>query len=113
MDRRKGATKLYETVTDRKTYDAELMEFYRMVRDLRRQYKYTDTRTNIGHVIAAEFDNCYSLETSIKLMVHPSLEALKRTDDIVNQGQISGYGAPVQFTCDSKCLSDTFPGVGI
>lgn len=101
----------------RKTYDPELVAFYNMVKSLRAQYVHSDTGTNVGHVVAAEFSNMYSEETSIKLLVHPSVACLKRfataasqrpnssgssTDsDGIEKGQIDGYGPPVAFTCDS------------
>lgn len=100
------------------------MAFYNMVRRVRLQYKYDDLRTNIGHVMACEFDNLYQENISIKLLVHPALECLNR--EAVNRysvrsstsssldgsalgtdkGQIDGYGPPVVFTCDSKYFID-------
>lgn len=118
LDRRKVSTKLYENVIIRKKYDPELVAFYNMAKNLRQQYKYNDTRTNLGYVTAAEFNNLCPEGTSIKLLVHPALECL--SSDIGNnrlsrshseasslnngKGQHFGYGPPVPFTCDSKLM---------
>lgn len=133
LDRRKRLkTKLYENVQTKKKYDKELIAFYNMVKELRNQYKHDDTKSNIGHVVAAEFDNQYSEGTSIKLLVYPSVQCLPRQfvndyylesqlNDIggndcgagnggvldVNaknnlNSQFEGYGKPVAFTCDSE-----------
>lgn len=128
---RKIATKLYENVIVNKTYDAELVAFYTMVKEIRSQYPYDDETTNVGHVIASEFNYNYPENSSIKVMVHPLLNpsnnssTLKRTYDSeangtvgdrssnssnesvslnVQKGQIEGYGPPVVFTCDSEYL---------
>lgn len=116
LDRRKVSTKLYENVIIRKKYDPELVAFFNMAKNLRQQYKYNDSTTNLGFVTAAEFINLCPEGTSIKLLVHPALECL--TSDIGNnrlsrssseasslnngKGQHMGYGPPVPFTCDSK-----------
>lgn len=109
----------------RKTYDPELVAFYNMVKVLRAQYVHTDTATNVGHVVAAEFSNLYPEETSIKLLVHPSIACLKSfvtaaaaaarpnsgpssNVDGIEKGQIDGYGPPVVFTCDSKFISKNY-----
>lgn len=73
VDRRKVPAKLYENVIANRTYDAELMAFFNMVKCIRSQYKYTDERTNVGHVVASEFNNHYPDGTEIKLIVHPLL----------------------------------------
>ncbi|KAM7355935.1 phosphatidylinositol-4-phosphate 3-kinase catalytic subunit Pi3K68D isoform 2-T2 [Cochliomyia hominivorax] len=102
LDRRKTSTRLYEIVTDQRTVDLELLDFYYMVKDLRQHYPYDDENTNVGHIIASEFNYHYPLETSIKILVHPSLNALFPDSEAAspNKGQYKGYGAPVQFTCD-------------
>lgn len=73
VDRRKVPAKLYENVIENRTYDTELMAFFNMVKSIRAQYKYTDERTNVGHIVACEFDNHYPDGTEIKLIVHPLL----------------------------------------
>ncbi|XP_055624322.1 phosphatidylinositol 4-phosphate 3-kinase C2 domain-containing subunit beta isoform X2 [Toxorhynchites rutilus septentrionalis] len=98
-DRRSAPTKLYENVVVRKSYDKELIAFYTMVKQLRAQYRYDQPDTNVGHVVASEFDNHYPEGTSIKLLVHPSLECFTSYDS-QNKGQIDGYGPPIPFTCD-------------
>lgn len=102
IDRRRVERKLYENVVLQKTYDAELVAFYEMVKRVRSEFRCTDQRTNPGHVIACEFNNHYPEGTEIKLIVHPAL-----ADDAaaagVERGQIDRYGPPVTFTCDSKC----------
>ncbi|XP_055692342.1 phosphatidylinositol 4-phosphate 3-kinase C2 domain-containing subunit alpha isoform X1 [Lutzomyia longipalpis] len=117
VDRRKYPTKLYENVVIRKSYDGELMAFYRMVLDVRMRYKHTESETNVGHIVASEFASPYAESTSIKILVHPALEtmdqeALRRAIErnrvssiegsALNngKGQIEGYGPPVVFTCD-------------
>ncbi|CAD7005638.1 unnamed protein product [Ceratitis capitata] len=103
LDRRKtNGTRLYEVVTDRRTVDSELLEFFFMVKELRMRYLYNDTQTNPGHVIASEFNYHYPLETSIKILVHPALKALLPSAEMAarTQGQVKGYGVPVVFTCD-------------
>lgn len=73
VDRRKVPAKLYENVIENRTYDTELMAFFNMVKRIRAQYKYTDERTNVGHIVASEFNNHYPDSTEIKLIVHPLL----------------------------------------
>lgn len=68
-----------------------------MVKELRGQYHYDDEVTNIGHVLAVEFDSQYPQGTSIKLLVYPELAALASSSC---QGTLEGYGQPVAFTCD-------------
>ncbi|XP_054734879.1 phosphatidylinositol 4-phosphate 3-kinase C2 domain-containing subunit beta [Anastrepha obliqua] len=102
LDRRKTfGTRLYEVVTEQRTVDPELLEFFFMVKELRMRYLYNDAQTNPGHVIASEFNYHYPLETSIKILVHPTLKALMpHTEMARTQGQVKGYGVPVVFTCD-------------
>lgn len=108
--------KLYENVILRKAYDPELMAFYQMVLNVRNEFKYTDTETNRGHVVAQEFSVPHAnADMSIKVIVHPARDAL--TPDMQSiytletpsvyegitlsssgQGQIPGYGPPVTFT---------------
>lgn len=99
---------------------------------VRSQFKYNDETTNVGHIVAAEYNNHYPEGTEIKLLVHPllpggtvnhTITATNRNSagdsgnemtasDVVNEqnglnnqkGQIEGYGPPVVFTCDSKSL---------
>lgn len=81
-----------------------------MVKQLRGKYVAADTTTNVGHIVAAEFYTKYPPETSIKLLVHPSLECLNggatmaeaAAGQATERGQVAGYGVPVAFTCDSK-----------
>lgn len=97
------------------------------VKRVRSQFKYDDEHTNIGHIVAAEYNNHYPEGTEIKLLVHPLLpggtvnhvtnrnsandsgiemsatDVMNEQTAINNQkGQIEGYGPPVVFTCDSK-----------
>ncbi|XP_059622925.1 phosphatidylinositol 4-phosphate 3-kinase C2 domain-containing subunit beta [Phlebotomus argentipes] len=116
-DRRKYPTKLYENVVIRKCYDGELMSFYRMILDIRNRYKHGDLESNVGHIVASEFESSYSESTSIKILVHPALEAVDQMALMRNiernrvssiegtalnssKGQIPGYGPPIVFTCD-------------
>lgn len=90
---------------------------------MRSQFKYNDELTNVGHVVAAEYNNHYPEGTEIKLLVHPlvkggsasytnrnsagdsgiDMSAASDQNGINNEkGQIEGYGPPVVFTCDSK-----------
>lgn len=104
LDRRKTCARLYELISEKPSEDAELLEFYHMVRDLRASYNYTDSKTNVGHVIAAEFNYHYMMDTSIKVIVHPAVNTLQ-SHAMMNSlagEQVKGYGAPVTFTCDSK-----------
>lgn len=121
LDRRKVSTKLYENVIIRKKYDPELVAFYNMAKNLRQQYKYNDSTTNLGYVTAAEFNNLCPEGTSIKLLVHPAFECLisnsgnnrlsrssSEASSLNNgKGSFEGYGPPVPFTCDStfKCFN--------
>ncbi|XP_055528495.1 phosphatidylinositol 4-phosphate 3-kinase C2 domain-containing subunit beta [Wyeomyia smithii] len=99
VERQSAPTKLYENVVVRKSYDKELIAFYNMVKQLRAQYHYDEPQTNVGHVVASEFNNSYPQGTSIKLLVHPSLDCFSSYDS-ENKGQIDGYGPPIPFTCD-------------
>ncbi|XP_053679489.1 phosphatidylinositol 4-phosphate 3-kinase C2 domain-containing subunit beta [Anopheles nili] len=96
--RRAMPYKLYENVVVAKTCDKELVAFYTMVKQLRDQYHFEDEGTNVGHIVAAEFDNRYQEGTSIKLLVHPALDCFSEGDQ--TKGQIDGYGPPIPFTCD-------------
>lgn len=106
LDRRKTTNKLYEIVTDQRTQDLELMEFYFMVKELRSQYHYNDETTNMGHIIASEFNYHYSDAQSLKVIVHPMLTAFQEDCEtpVVKSGQIKGYGTPIVFTCDSMSI---------
>lgn len=103
-DTRRIASKLYQDVVLKRTYSKEMLAFYEMVRELRSQYHFDDEKTNIGHVLAAQFVSLYPEGTSIKLMVYPELSALTRFASGTNatniQGTLAGYGQPVAFTCD-------------
>ncbi|XP_058466396.1 phosphatidylinositol 4-phosphate 3-kinase C2 domain-containing subunit beta [Malaya genurostris] len=99
VERPSFPTKLYENVVIRKSYDKELIAFYNMVKQVRAQYRYDQPQTNVGHVVASEFDNHYPEGTSIKMLVHPSLDCFQSYDSS-NKGQIDGYGPPIPFTCD-------------
>lgn len=93
------------------------------VKRVRTKFKYDDISTNVGHIVAAEHNNYYPNATEIKLLVHPlltgAMSAELRENNSKNSndpndtttsnnlssedpGQISGYGPPVVFTCDSK-----------
>ncbi|XP_030373429.1 phosphatidylinositol 4-phosphate 3-kinase C2 domain-containing subunit beta [Scaptodrosophila lebanonensis] len=102
LDRRKTCTRLYELISEQRTDDPELLEFYHMVREVRAHYLFDDLDTNTGHVIAAEFNYHYMLDTSIKIIVHPALNALQphAARDSAAGEQFKGYGTPVTFTCD-------------
>ncbi|KAH8370988.1 hypothetical protein KR093_005859 [Drosophila rubida] len=104
LDRRKTCTRLYELISEQRTDDAELLEFYNMVRELRGSYPYENETTNVGHVIAAEFNYHYMMDTSIKVIVHPAVNTLQShamANSLAGE-QFKGYGTPVTFTCDSK-----------
>ncbi|XP_055854096.1 phosphatidylinositol 4-phosphate 3-kinase C2 domain-containing subunit beta isoform X2 [Episyrphus balteatus] len=100
LDRRKNFTKLYEMVTDSKAHDPELLEFYYMVKDLRSKYRYDDVATNVGHIVASEFNFFYPLEQSIKILVYPALNGLQKDCEASKKGPIEGYGSPIVFTSD-------------
>lgn len=102
------------------------------VKSVRSKFKYNDELTNVGHIVAAEYNNHYPDGTEIKLLVHPlvkggSVNQMNNNNNrnsagdsgiemsmadvslaadingINNQkGQIEGYGPPVVFTCDSE-----------
>lgn len=99
------------------------------MKNVRSKFKFNDESTNVGHIVAAEYDNHYPEGTEIKLLVHPYLNPSKNlinrnsTSDsgietsmsdltiesnVFNnqKGLIEGYGPPVAFTCDSK-LNDS------
>ncbi|XP_053661051.1 phosphatidylinositol 4-phosphate 3-kinase C2 domain-containing subunit beta [Anopheles marshallii] len=98
IERRTTPYKLYENVVIAKSYDKELIAFYNMVKQLRTQYRNDDQTTNVGHIVAAEFESRYVEGTSIKLLVHPALDCFAGGDQ--TKGQIDGYGPPIPFTCD-------------
>ena len=104
LDRRKTYSRLNDVIMERRTVDPELLEFFFMVKDLRARYLYDDDITNVGHIIASEFNYYYPPATSIKICVHPSLQAFlpSAQSASVGKGQVQGYAAPVVFTCDSK-----------
>ncbi|XP_052862367.1 phosphatidylinositol 4-phosphate 3-kinase C2 domain-containing subunit alpha [Anopheles cruzii] len=101
-ERRTTPYKLYENVVVSKSYDKELLAFYNSVKQLRGQFHHDDPQTNVGHVVAAEFENRYPEGTSIKLLVHPALDCFVTGGQQPQQpkGQIEGYGVPIPFTCD-------------
>ncbi|KAH8322857.1 hypothetical protein KR059_009178 [Drosophila kikkawai] len=102
LDRRKTCTRLYELISDQRTDDAELLEFYHMVKELRARYPHDDAPSNVGHVVAAEFNYHYIMDTSIKVIVHPALNTLQPHILAASMAkeQVKGYGTPVTFTCD-------------
>jgi len=110
LDRRKTCTRLYELISDQRTDDPELLEFYHMVKEVRARYPHDDAPTNVGHVVAAEFNYHYMMDTSIKVIVHPALNTLQSTVLAASMGkeQVKGYGMPVTFTCDSKYNTKMF-----
>lgn len=94
------------------------------MKNVRSNFKFNDESTNVGHIVAAEYDNHYPEGTEIKLLVHPYLNQTKNpmnrnsasdsgietsmsdltieANGLNNQkGSIEGYGPPVAFTCDS------------
>lgn len=100
---------------------------------VRSQFKYNDEQTNVGHIVAAEYNNYYQKGTEIKVLVHPlvkgssigglitanrnsasdsgiemSTAEISADQNGINneKGQIEGYGPPVVFTCDSKQSND-------
>lgn len=72
------------------------------------KYKYDDEFSNVGHIVAAEFDSKYLTETSIKLIVYPSNDCFKKhTPQRFNDNEstlMDLYAAPITFTCDGMCL---------
>lgn len=98
---------------------------------VRSQFKHNDEQTNVGHIVAAEYNNFYAEGTEIKVLIHPLVKGTS-IGGLINQtinrnsggdsgiemsmadtsadhngintekGQIEGYGPPVVFTCDSK-----------
>lgn len=106
LDRRKTCTRLYEVISEQRSDDPELLEFYNMVKQLRARYPHDDAPTNVGHVVATEFDYHYMMNTSIKVIVHPALNTLQphALSASMAKEQVKGYGMPVTFTCDSKYI---------
>ncbi|EDV39394.1 uncharacterized protein Dana_GF24513, isoform E [Drosophila ananassae] len=102
LDRRKTCTRLYEVISEQRSDDPELLEFYHMVKQLRARYPHDDAPTNVGHVVATEFDYHYMMNTSIKVIVHPALNTLQphALSASMAKEQVKGYGMPVTFTCD-------------
>ncbi|XP_017863725.1 PREDICTED: phosphatidylinositol 4-phosphate 3-kinase C2 domain-containing subunit alpha [Drosophila arizonae] len=102
LDRRKNFTRLYQLISEQRSDDTELLEFYHMVRELRASYKHDDKKTNVGHIIAAEFNYHYMMDTSIKVIVHPAVNTLQphALSSSLAGEQVKGYGTPVTFTCD-------------
>lgn len=77
-----------------------------MVVDIRSKFRWNDSTTNIGHIVASEKFYFYPENTSIKLLVHPA-NILYRSDmksnennRILMETQIEGYKPPIVFTCD-------------
>lgn len=100
------SNKLYENVILKKSFDKDLIAFYTMVKELRSKYLYNDEVSNIGHIVAAQFDNKYMSETSIKLLVFPSNECFTKqgskrlTEKTVDINWLEDYVNPIIFTCD-------------
>uniref|UniRef100_A0A2M4CHI5 Putative phosphatidylinositol 3-kinase vps34 involved in signal transduction n=1 Tax=Anopheles darlingi TaxID=43151 RepID=A0A2M4CHI5_ANODA len=100
-ERRTTPYKLYENVVISKSYDKELIAFYNAVKQLRGRFHHNDAQTNVGHVVAAVFENRYPQGTSIKLLVHPSLDCFPGgRHEQPQKGQLDGYSVPIPFTCD-------------
>uniref|UniRef100_A0A2M4A4P5 Putative phosphatidylinositol 3-kinase vps34 involved in signal transduction n=2 Tax=Anopheles triannulatus TaxID=58253 RepID=A0A2M4A4P5_9DIPT len=101
-ERRTTPYKLYENVVISKSYDKELIAFFNAVKQLRGRFHHDDAQTNVGHVVAAVFENRYPEGTSIKLLVHPSLDCFPGggRHEQPPKGQLEGYGVPIPFTCD-------------
>lgn len=100
------SNKLYENVILKKSFDKDLIAFYTMVKELRSKYVYNDEVSNIGHIVAAQFDNKYMSETSIKLLVFPSNECFTKqgskrlSEKSVDSNWLEDYVNPIIFTCD-------------
>lgn len=100
------SNKLYENVILKKSFDKDLIAFYTMVKELRSKYLYNDEVSNIGHIVAAQFDNKYMSETSIKLLVFPSKECFikqgskRLAENPVDANWLEDYVNPIIFTCD-------------
>lgn len=100
------SNKLYENVILKKSFDKDLIAFYTMVKELRSKYLYNDEVSNIGHIVAAQFDNKYMSETSIKLLVFPSNECFTKqgskrlSEKSVDANWLEDYVNPIVFTCD-------------
>ncbi|KAG5888356.1 hypothetical protein JTB14_020756 [Gonioctena quinquepunctata] len=67
--------------------DSDLKAFYKMVHNLRKQFRYNDPDTNMGLVISPMVNYRYSDGLSIKLQVHPDFEG-------------ADFNQPISFTCD-------------
>lgn len=100
---RKTKTRLYERLTDHRKIDSELFDFYIMVKNVRQKFPYDNYVTNIGHIIASEFNYHYPADTNIKILVYPSLDILSSNAESKCACKVpfKGYGKPVIFTCDS------------
>lgn len=100
------SNKLYENVILKKSFDKDLIAFYTMVKELRSKYLYNDEVSNIGHIVAAQFENKYMSETSIKLLVFPSNECFikkgckRLAEKSVDVNWLEDYVNPIIFTCD-------------
>ncbi|XP_071051233.1 phosphatidylinositol 4-phosphate 3-kinase C2 domain-containing subunit beta [Onthophagus taurus] len=69
------------------TKDADLSAFYKMVLDVRKQFRYNDPNTNMGLVVSPMVAYKYKDATSIKLIVYPHFDGSDPTQ-------------PMSFTCD-------------
>lgn len=102
--------KLYENILERRKFDRDSLAFYKMVKDLRSKYEYSDEISNIGHVVASMLDSKYFNVSSIKILVYPSFECFNLPNDhqknykikssSENYQKLDKYLDPVTFTCD-------------
>ena len=102
--------KLYENIVERRKYDKDSMAFYKMVKDLRSKYNFSDTASNVGHVVAATLDSTYLNVSIIKILVYPSFECFNLPNNYLqnykiksnteNYQKLDTYLDPVAFTCD-------------
>nr|XP_014285368.1 phosphatidylinositol 4-phosphate 3-kinase C2 domain-containing subunit beta isoform X2 [Halyomorpha halys] len=72
----KCSSRLYENIIpiERRTnlHDPDVIAFHLNVKEIRERYDHTDSLTNLGIVISPMIENCYKIDTSIKLIIHCS-----------------------------------------
>lgn len=78
------------------------------VKRVRSNFKYNDELTNVGHIVAAEYNNHYPDGTEIKLLVHPLVKggSVNQTNSTNNNRNSAGDSGIEMSMADVTSTAD-------
>lgn len=78
------------------------------VKRVRSKFKYDDELTNVGHIVAAEYNNHYPDGTEIKLLVHPLVKgsSVNQTNNNNNNRNSAGDSGIEMSMADVSSATD-------